>query len=265
MAISQKIHGIGTFWHGQKLGVMEQNCLRSMMRQGHEVTLYSHEQVHGVPNGVRICDARQVTGDLLDSFFDYAGKGQRIAMFSDIFRYRMLLQTDLIYADTDVYLLKPLIPMDENLFAWEDPDFVCGAILSLPKTSPVLRELVNFSDIPSPIPPFFSWSKKLKLLARRLVGSRPHVSRLSPGCLGPHALTYFLRKHKMFDTVLQANSLYPIHYNEMHKFLLDYDTVIQECKDAMAIHLWSSRLKRFAEKLETIPDNSFLSVLLNEK
>ena len=61
---------IGTYWYGPAIGSLERACLISMMEQGHSVTLFCHEKVGGVPEGVEIRDAREVTGDRPVLFFE---------------------------------------------------------------------------------------------------------------------------------------------------------------------------------------------------
>ena len=43
----------------------------------------------------------------------------------------MINKTGLIWADLDMFLLKPLQPDNGNLFAWETDKSINGAILSL--------------------------------------------------------------------------------------------------------------------------------------
>jgi len=261
---SSKPRGIGTFWRGSLLGPLERACLRSMLEQGHDVTLFCHNEVENVPSGVRVSDARDITGNRFEEFFRYPGAEQQAAMFSDIFRYRMIAKTDLIHADTDVYFLKSLDLVGDHIYCWEDEEFICNAVLRLPSKSPALKDLIDFCDIPFPIPPFFSLTKKIRLLLLALLGHKRHVSQLAPGSLGPPALTYQLKKHRLDHYALRTNSLYPIHYNDLDSFLLPFDQVQKYCETASAIHLWGSRLRNKLNQHDKIPTNSFLAELLRK-
>jgi len=55
------------------------------MKQGHIVTLFSHDTVNNVPEGVKVCDAKKIPGGRLDEIFRYAGHGNNVTLFSDIF------------------------------------------------------------------------------------------------------------------------------------------------------------------------------------
>src|SRR5262245_13716406 len=49
-----------TLWIGSRLGRVERACLRSFLRHGHAVRLYSYGPVEGVPEGVRLADAASI-------------------------------------------------------------------------------------------------------------------------------------------------------------------------------------------------------------
>ena len=82
-----------------------------MMEQGHHVTLFCHEMIENVPEGVEIRDAREVTGDrtvvmhLRDAF--RSNRFPNPALFSDQFRYHMISKLKMIWLDLDCFLLKP--------------------------------------------------------------------------------------------------------------------------------------------------------------
>jgi len=205
MMKKQKLQAIGTFWHGSELGVLERACLVSMIEQGHEVSLFSHDTVRNVPEGVQVYNARDISGDLLDKFTSPVqhirhehvrhGHIRRIPMmFSDIFRYLMIKETEMILADLDAFLLKPLRPTDGDLFSYIAEHMIGVGVLSLPKASVALKDLIDFCQNHYPIPPFYSTKRKIQLFGKKIIGCPMHMSLLDGNVAGPWAMTYFCKK-----------------------------------------------------------------------
>ncbi len=159
--------GIGPFWYGPELGRLERACLRSMMEQGHEVTLFAHSEVKGVPAGVQVRDAREMAGNR-PIVFASKNNIKSPVTYADQFRYHMINKTGLIWADMDMFLLKPLQPDNGYLFARESDKFINNAILSLPENSPTLADLIEFCEDYYPIPPF---ENKRRILRETLINS----------------------------------------------------------------------------------------------
>jgi len=274
MIQSQKLQGIGTFWHGPELGILERACLVSMMEQGHEVTLFSHDSVRNVPEGVRQYNARDISGNLLEQFslpvkhirHEHIRRGHisRIPMmFSDIFRYRMILETDLIWADLDAFLLKPLRSESGYIFAHMTKEVIGCGVLGLPKGSPSLKHLINFCQNHYPIPPFYKIEKKILHLAKKLIGKPTHMSLLDANVAGPGALTYFLQKNNEDQRSLPTEALYPIYYTDTHLFFYPHDHV-QELylQDSISVHIWGSWFNTKIKEPDKIPTGCLLHELL---
>jgi hypothetical protein len=77
-------------WIGPRLSAMERLCLRSFVDVGYEVELYRYDDVEGVPDGVRSCDASAILPR--DQIFQRrSGFGAGgYAEFADRFRYHLL-------------------------------------------------------------------------------------------------------------------------------------------------------------------------------
>lgn len=261
---------IGTYWHGHALGPLERACLISMMEQGHSATLFCHEKVEGVPEGVEIRDAREVTGDRSVLFFENPkGKGveKSPALFTDLFRYHMINRLGMIWLDLDAFLLKPLrLPNHGYIFAY-DRKSIAGGVLALPQTSTSLKDLIAFCDNEYPIPPFFSWiaDRKVKLYLMRAIGKPVHVSRQKWGVWGPRALTWFLAKNQEDHHALETKLLYPIDWRYLNPFFLPSDVVKESyLKDAISVHLFGSRMReKLREVGDEIPKGSYLQELIN--
>jgi len=266
----KRLRGIGTFWHGSRLGILERSCLVSMQEQGHQVTLFSHDDVRNVPSGVKICDARAISGDLLEEFSRPVrhirhehirrGHSHRIPMtFSDIFRCLMIRETNLMWADLDAFLLKPLEPENGNLFAWMTEKHVANGVLALPTDSLTLKDMIKFTKNHYPIPPFYRVEKRIALMLRKIVGKPKHISLLGGTVAGPDALTYFLRKHREDHRALPTKSLYPISHTDTHIFFFPFDQVQEEyLQDSLSVHLWGSWFNTKIQDPTKIPSGTLL-------
>ena len=274
---SPLLPSIGTYWHGPALGPLERACLISMMEQGHSVTLFCHEEIDRVPEGVDIRDARLVTGSREVLTYHRGPRNQPInpspALFANLFRYHMINQLGMIWSDMDCFLLKPLNLTNGYLFAWQDRAFINNAILALPQSSPTLKNLISFCENEYPVPPFFSLRWKAKLHFMRAVGRPIHVSHQKWGVWGPRALTHFLHKNGEAKYALDSKLFYPIRSVDIHNpgvgtnpLLLTNDEAYERYfQDAVSVHLFGSELRKIMQEmgLSGIPKDSFLQELIN--
>src|SRR4051812_10885773 len=94
-----KLPVINGLWIGQ-LSPLEQLCIRSFIVQGHPYHLYTYDALDNVPAGVTLQDAGQILPKSL-IFRNQLGKGKgSVAAFSDLFRYKLLLERGGWWVDT---------------------------------------------------------------------------------------------------------------------------------------------------------------------
>lgn len=110
---------IQSLWIGDTLGVMEQLSLRSFLACGHEVHLYHYGPLSGVPDGVVLRDGAEILPPQM--VFTYrTGFGQgSFSAFSNVFRYKLLLDRGGWWVDADVVCLRPFDFPQESLFGTE--------------------------------------------------------------------------------------------------------------------------------------------------
>ena len=235
-----------------------------MLELGHPVTIFCHGNIKGVPEGVEICDAREITGNR--SVLLHA-KTQSPALFADQFRYHMIRKLGYIWVDLDFFLIKPLWPIDDYLFAYEDKIYINGAILSLPKSSPTLMDLITFCENEYPVPPFFSFfqDKKVKILFQKMIGKPVHVTHMKWGVWGPRALTWFLIKNQEDYRAKNSHLFYPVHWRNIDQFFLSSNLFKSTyLNKAVAVHLYGMKLRKLIDDnggVEKIPTGSYLNDL----
>jgi hypothetical protein len=98
---------INMLWVGGHLSTLERMAITSHVHVGHAVRLWCYEDVGGVPAGVAVQDAGQILPR--DEVFVYrVGEGAgSVSAFSNLFRYKLLAETDGWWCDTDVVALRP--------------------------------------------------------------------------------------------------------------------------------------------------------------
>jgi hypothetical protein len=107
---------IQSVWVGSSLSAMEQLCIKSFLKNGHEFHLYTYEDLGGVPKGTVVKDADAIIPKKEIETFKY------VANFSDLFRYT-LLRSGGWYVDMDSVCLRPLQFPSEYVFAAAACDF----------------------------------------------------------------------------------------------------------------------------------------------
>jgi hypothetical protein len=107
---------VQSLWIGSTLSTLEKLSIQSFMDHGHEFHLYAYQELKDLPMGAVLKDA----SDILPSsqIFQYRDR-KSFAAFSNIFRYKLLLERGGWWADTDVVSLRPFDHADEHVFASE--------------------------------------------------------------------------------------------------------------------------------------------------
>src|SRR5262245_44909746 len=96
---------VQSMWIGPTLPALQQLCIRSFLAHGHTYHLYTFEDVAGIPDGTVVCDASTILPE--QSIFRYQegfGKGSYSA-FSNLFRYKLILERGGWWVDTDIACL----------------------------------------------------------------------------------------------------------------------------------------------------------------
>lgn len=228
-----------TFWHGGPLGALERACLRSAMRHGHPVTLYCYRDPGGVPEDVKLADA----ADIVPEAGIIRHRSGSLALFSDLFRYRLLERGLGTWIDTDVYVVRPIEGARPYLFGKQSRNIVNGAVLRLPPDSAMLRDLLGIFE-GRKVPDWLSEEARKAAADRLFRMGRTGVAMMPWGTAGPDAITALARRHGVYDQALPQQAFYPAHCKDaawmfMPRFKLE-DVILP---DTMAVHLWNNLIK----------------------
>lgn len=247
-----------TLWIGPTLGRIERACLRSAMRQGHEVVLYCYQPPQGVPAGVTVRDAREV----VDETRIVAHAGGSFALFSNLFRYLLLQRGAGTWIDCDVYLLKPL-PDDPWLMGFEEDGGRIGtALLRIPRNAPLLPPLIELFDERT-IPDWIGRRAKAAAWWRRLRRGRTGLAHMPWGVAGPLGLTALARRQGLERLALPCDFFFPVPWQQAG-WIADPDRRLEQMVTSrtIAIHLCNELIKPFKET--PAPAGTFLERLQEE-
>jgi hypothetical protein len=234
---------IVSFWHGP-MSWLEALSIASFRRHGHQVEVYSFDPVPGLPAGAVARDAAEVLPR--DKLVFYKGKGTP-GVFSDYFRMMALRQGRGVYADLDVYCVRPIEGPPDYLMAYERPGSVNGAVLHIPADAPLLDDLLAiFTQAERPLfEPHLPPVRRIEVAVRRLFGEKIAPEDMQYGATGPMALTHYVARRGLASRVLPSSVLYPIPYEDIPALMTPGSSVDPAIgPDTLAIHLWRSQLTR---------------------
>ena len=141
MSAENTIHGL---WIGRRLSKLENLTLRSFVRHGHEFNLWAYDELEEkLPPGVTLRDASLILPReriFLKAETDpAAGVGRKsYGPFSDLFRYKLLLDHGGIWVDMDLTCLRPFDFREPYVFR-AHPIGLMGNLIKVPPASELMR------------------------------------------------------------------------------------------------------------------------------
>lgn len=215
---------INSLWIGDELSDMEILAINSHILVGHKYNLWCYSEIKNIPNNVNICDANQLMSKK-DIFYYQKGEGKGSpSAFSNIFRYKFLLQKGGWWADTDVVAIKAFDFDEEYVFATEQMKngdiFPTTCVIKAPSNSKLFEDCLYFANL---------YDK----------------NTLEWSTIGPHLLSKCLNNHKDLKYYLKNFDIFcPISWFEINKDLTlsrDVDLSL-----SYGVHLWNEMWRRLS-------------------
>ncbi|SDG88622.1 capsular polysaccharide synthesis protein [Pelagibacterium luteolum] len=237
---------ICSFWYGD-LSYLARLCLASFVEKGHKVTLFSYDDLGGLPPGVHLADASEVLPR--EKMFFY--KGTRTpAVFSDLFRLELMAQNRGIWVDCDVYCVRPFDSLPPYVFGYENyPTLRNGfaaqvnqAVFACPAHSELLAALKAVFTSGN-IPPGLAPWRHAEVVVRRALGEDLPVHHMQFGATGPVPLNHYIKAMNLTGYVQPKTVFYPVDYGTADR-LLQKGSRIEDfvAPDTLAVHIWNSAL-----------------------
>lgn len=222
--IGNELPLIQSLWIGTKLSVMERLCIASFLSNGHTFHLYTYDEVKNIPEGTILNDASKIIPP--EQIFKYK-EHDSYSGFSNIFRYKLLLEKGHYWVDTDVICLSPLNNKSDYVFScsWKTTSEIESCVIKVPPGSEIMEYCLSKS-------------------------SKRNISDLQWGEIGPDLLGVSVYKYGLQHYVAKPYTFCPIPYKQWYKFLngslfvswieLSKMTILR----TKAVHLWNEMWRR---------------------
>ena len=229
-------HLFQSFWLQDELPPLEHLCIKSFIAHGHRFRLYSYADVANMPRGCEAADARLVLPEERLFYYESPHHVGSVSAFSNLFRYKLLLEHGGWWVDTDVLCLTPEIPDAEYVFAKESPVLYGTATLRAEAGS--------------------------LLMGTALSRAEQAGTRFAFGATGSYLLTELIHEFDLENEAWETESIYPVSwtdplavFNPGRRAELE-----QRLASSKFLHLWTTVLRR-ANVLKSVrpPIGSFLA------
>ena len=243
---------IASFWYGSDLSWLEALCIKSFLDRGHRFVLYTADPIAGVPEGTELRPAADI---LWPPPFDISDNDRlRVAVFSDIFRIRLMQQTGYIWVDLDAYCVRPFAFDSPYVFVRTDRETYPTGVLGFPQDSETLGSMLNFLTSPNPVQPWRG--QRLRRISQKRIdqGESWGIETLPWGCSGPRALAHFLRQTGEDKHAMPYDTFYPLRPEELWKLhASSVETRQIERDDVYSVHIYGHQKKIMALSMAGLP------------
>ena len=220
---------------------MEKMCIISFLKNGHSFHLYTYGDVKGIPKGTMIKDANKIIpSNMIFKYKDH----DSYAGFSNLFRYKLLLEKGNYWVDTDITCLQPLDSSEDYIFATER--------LSSPLDENKIQANCCLMKVPA-------GSDIMKYCLEEAIIKDNHT--LKWGDTGPRLLSNAITKLNMESHLATPKEYCPINWWEWSQ-VID-DTIDKKMiSNSKTIHLWNEMWRRNkADKSRKYDNNSIFEWL----
>lgn len=193
---------VATLWMNGPLRRIDAICLRSMVANGLDLTLYTFGDIPNAPNGAKLADAAEILDRKLIDRLQLVKRAERnhrqpVQHFSDFFRVMLMQQEKGLWLDSDVFVFKPFsYDADEVFFAKEDRVRIGSPVYYLPPGHPVIGEYERLMAQDSLLPDWLGFRRgTLKPLWWKLRGIAYSPPDLGITLYGNDAFTRLAKRH----------------------------------------------------------------------
>jgi hypothetical protein len=208
----------GSLWVGKPLTKIEETCLASFAYHKHDFTLFVYDMNLKVPKGITKVDANEIIPEKRVFKTDNS-----YGPFADMFRYKMIQQTGLIWTDTDNICLQKRWRFPKYIFGMQGGPhkIVANGLLLAPQKSDFISELVEISE---------NFNKK----------------DIKWGEIGPQLLTQKIKEYKLEQYIQEPSVFYPVNYWEWKSIFTpeERSKVFRLSTSSHTLQIWNQMLNR---------------------
>lgn len=249
---------IQSLWIGESLTVMEKLSISSFLQKGHPFHLYVYDKVEGIPDGTLIKDAAEILPP--EKIFKYKDRDS-YSGFSNLFRYKLLLERGNYWVDMDMVCLKPFSYDKDYVFSAQRPQentqkkpgFFTRFFQKAFTIEEKAMQAVNKLEVCSCIIKTPANSQIMDYCYNESLKKDPDT--LKWGQTGPDLLTEAVKKFAMAQFVNDPEIFCPVNWWNWEQ-LLNPQSEMNLLENSTGVHLWNEMWrKNEVNKTGDFPEN----------
>ena len=230
---------LATFWSGP-ISPLEIACLLSFAESGHDVTIFSFDQLE-LPPQIIVRKADEIVNSTYVHRFRTDGR-PNIAHFADYFRLLLSRSDDQIWIDSDVFCLDfKHSATDGDIIIDEGQRKVINCVLYI-RDPDLLEEAIRLTE--AMLDRDLPWAATQNIITRAMKTSnyKGHMSASATYC--------------------------PVHFGDWYKLLLPehFEECSSLCLDSQSVHIFNNILQKVGFLKSALPPSgSYMSYLLENR
>lgn len=233
-------------WIGRELSLMEQLSIKSFIKNGHSFQLYVYEDVKNVPKETTLLDANSILPEEQIFRLNRGSHAGSLTAFSDLFRFKLLLEKGGWWVDLDIVCLKPFDFNSPYVITSEynspnGPSGPSNAVFKVPKDDEFIEAC-------------FTEAMSLCL----------NPKDLRFGENGFKLIREMVKKHRLESFVTPPETFAPISWWE-YRTLVEHTNSFPDLSNSYAIHLYNEMWRtEMLNKNETYSEKTLYGALLRK-
>jgi len=214
---------VNSLWIGSNLSPLEEICIKSHLKVGHEYHLWTYGLIENIPDGVVVRDGRDILPE--SEIFAYQvgeGKGS-VSAFSNFFRYKLILDQGGWWCDTDVAAIRHWEIFTVYIVASEESKEWVGKLPFHPTTcvfhAPPKSDLMQYC-----------WDECQKV----------DKNKLGWGTIGPSLMARSVQENGLEGYVVKPAYFCPIHWDYYDELFMTES----EEEFRYGVHFWNEMWRR---------------------
>ncbi|WP_282121568.1 hypothetical protein [Ruegeria atlantica] len=251
---------VATLWIGKRFSFLEHLCLKSFADVDQKPIVYHYGDLEDIPDYIEARDAREIF-DTSEIYRDPITRS--VAVHADLFRLKLMQDTDYIWVDADAYANRPFETNQGYLFPQgnRNKQRLMNGVLAFPSGSLALKQMCEFAFESDLVPPW--WPEDQQQAYLRIFGKSTYWS-LPLFSLGPPMLYNYVSRSDENSMATPRTELYSIPprfralWNDPDISKLDF----LEWQDKMSIHFYGSWFRRMFSGVKSFNEGSLIDQLL---